>query len=483
MRRAVGLGILALGVVALGWWGRAQYAPFLQDTVAAQARVVAATAVHDVTAQVSGRDIIVTGLVEDQAERARLLAGFDAVRGRRVVVDRLDILPVADPYSLDAVGVEGVLTLQGHAPSQSVRDLLATRGTGDLALASGAPDALWGDAALLGLAALAVFDEGTLTIRGRDLAFSGLLQTPEAEAPLRAALSALPEGYSASFDLRFADDGTPPAYTLTYAVVSGARVEGKRPSGVSAADLAAALGLDGIDDASTEARQGPAGEAPAVLGALAPWLAEVESLQVQVLPGSVLVEAGFGAGADMELLGAALGADLANAARGLTLRLREVVASGPEGALRRNQAAARDEVLSGGYWLPVPDFTPDRASCAAEVARVLDDRRIGFVTGSARLDARARSAVNALAGVLVPCLGAAGLGAEIGGHTDSTGSDEANLALSRARAEAVREALLARGLPAAQLAAQGYGASQPVADNATDEGRAANRRTEVRWIE
>lgn len=483
MRLAVGLGILAFGVVALGWWGRAHYAPFLQETVSTQARVVAATALHSVEAQVSGRDIVVTGLADDQAERARLLAGFDAVRGRRVVVDRLDVLPVAAPYSLDAAGVEGVLTLSGHAPSQLVRDLLATRATGELTLASGAPDAYWGDAALLGLAALAVFEEGTLAIRDRELAFSGLLQTPEAEAPLRAALSALPQGYSARFDLRFADDGTPPAYTLTYGVVDGARVEGKRPSGVSAGALAAALGLGAIDDASTEARQGPPGEVPAVLGALAPWLAEVESLQVQILPESIIVEAGFGAGADMELLGAALGADLANAARGLTLRLREVVASGPEGALRRNPVAGRDEVLRGGYWLPVPDFTIDRAGCEAAVADVLGARRIGFVTGSARLDARARSAVNALAGVLAPCLGEAGLSAEIGGHTDSTGSDDANLALSTARAEAVREALLARGLPAGRLGAQGYGAALPIADNATDEGRAANRRTEVRWIE
>ena len=66
---------------------------------------------------------------------------------------------------------------------------------------------------------------------------------------------------------------------------------------------------------------------------------------------------------------------------------------------------------------------------------------------------------------------------------EPTGSDEANLALSLARAQAVRAALLARGLPEGALTAEGFGASVPVADNATDEGRAANRRTAVRWIE
>jgi outer membrane protein OmpA-like peptidoglycan-associated protein len=65
------------------------------------------------------------------------------------------------------------------------------------------------------------------------------------------------------------------------------------------------------------------------------------------------------------------------------------------------------------------------------------------------------------------------------GHTDSVGSDEYNYRLSRSRAEVVREALVARGFSSSRIRATGFGESQPVSDNATDERRARNRRVEV----
>ncbi len=68
---------------------------------------------------------------------------------------------------------------------------------------------------------------------------------------------------------------------------------------------------------------------------------------------------------------------------------------------------------------------------------------------------------------------------EVAGHTDSMGSDAYNMKLSRQRAEAVRNFLITRGVSADRLAAKGYGESQPVADNATEEGRFKNRRVEL----
>ena len=71
---------------------------------------------------------------------------------------------------------------------------------------------------------------------------------------------------------------------------------------------------------------------------------------------------------------------------------------------------------------------------------------------------------------------------EIAGHTDNVGSAEANQLLSAGRAVSVRDFLLSIGVKPTQVKAKGYGETQPVADNATEEGRQQNRRTEVRII-
>jgi len=68
---------------------------------------------------------------------------------------------------------------------------------------------------------------------------------------------------------------------------------------------------------------------------------------------------------------------------------------------------------------------------------------------------------------------------EIGGHTDNTGSRATNMRLSNARANAVRDFLISRGVDAHRMTAKGYGPDKPVADNKTVAGRAANRRVEL----
>jgi OmpA-OmpF porin, OOP family len=68
----------------------------------------------------------------------------------------------------------------------------------------------------------------------------------------------------------------------------------------------------------------------------------------------------------------------------------------------------------------------------------------------------------------------------IEGHTDNVGSTDGNLKLSGERALAIKVALIAKGVAADRLMAVGFGASKPVADNATDAGRAQNRRTEFK---
>ena len=68
---------------------------------------------------------------------------------------------------------------------------------------------------------------------------------------------------------------------------------------------------------------------------------------------------------------------------------------------------------------------------------------------------------------------------EVAGHTDSIGTDNYNMGLSLRRANAVRDFLISKGIPAQNLTAKGYGESQPVADNQTAAGRFKNRRVEL----
>ncbi len=71
---------------------------------------------------------------------------------------------------------------------------------------------------------------------------------------------------------------------------------------------------------------------------------------------------------------------------------------------------------------------------------------------------------------------------EIQGHTDNVGGDKANLQLSYQRANAVREYLIKEGVSADRILAKGYGESQPLASNETEEGRAINRRTKFKVL-
>jgi outer membrane protein OmpA-like peptidoglycan-associated protein len=75
-----------------------------------------------------------------------------------------------------------------------------------------------------------------------------------------------------------------------------------------------------------------------------------------------------------------------------------------------------------------------------------------------------------------------GIRVEISAHTDAVGSDDYNLELSQNRAESVVNYLIANGINSDRLIAKGYGESNPVADNETEEGRSLNRRVEMKII-
>lgn len=105
---------------------------------------------------------------------------------------------------------------------------------------------------------------------------------------------------------------------------------------------------------------------------------------------------------------------------------------------------------------------------------------VEFEAGSARLGAAAQRQLDAAAARLAA---APSQRLTIVGHTDDAGTPEANLALSLQRAQAVRAYLEARGVDARRLEIRGAGAGEPRADNTTPEGRARNRRIELRALD
>jgi len=99
-----------------------------------------------------------------------------------------------------------------------------------------------------------------------------------------------------------------------------------------------------------------------------------------------------------------------------------------------------------------------------------------FDTGKATLQPQSESVLGEIQKLLEQD---ADLKLRIDGHTDNVGSAAANQALSEKRAQAVRDWLVAHQVAAARLSAQGFGATKPVADNSTEDGRAKNRRVEL----
>jgi OOP family OmpA-OmpF porin len=107
-------------------------------------------------------------------------------------------------------------------------------------------------------------------------------------------------------------------------------------------------------------------------------------------------------------------------------------------------------------------------------------QKIQFNLGSADLTEAGKRVLDDLATRLQQ---APKLELEVAAHTDSTGMPSYNLDLSNRRAETVVQYLVSKGIAADRLIPRGYGASRPVADNATHEGRAKNRRIEFQLIE
>ncbi|MBD2857639.1 OmpA family protein [Spongiibacter sp. KMU-158] len=115
--------------------------------------------------------------------------------------------------------------------------------------------------------------------------------------------------------------------------------------------------------------------------------------------------------------------------------------------------------------------------CGADQSVVL--RGVNFETNSSKLTINAESILNGVAGTLNE---STGFDVELQGHTDSVGNDSYNMSLSKKRANSVKNYLIGQGVEGNRLVARGYGEEQPVASNDSSEGRALNRRVELKVL-
>jgi len=117
----------------------------------------------------------------------------------------------------------------------------------------------------------------------------------------------------------------------------------------------------------------------------------------------------------------------------------------------------------------------DATVCQQLFSELLTKGKIRFEPKRATIDPDSAGLLDHLIETALRCPNAT---IEVAGHTDSDGEDAFNQALSEKRAQAVIDYLVKAGLPADRFTAVGYGSTQPVAGNDTDEGKAQNRRIE-----
>lgn len=123
-----------------------------------------------------------------------------------------------------------------------------------------------------------------------------------------------------------------------------------------------------------------------------------------------------------------------------------------------------------------PPPGPSAQAVTDELQKVLLDRRIEFQPAQAVISPSSTPVLDEILAVLNK---APSLQVTISGHTDNSGDAESNRALSRARAQAVVTWLVSRGVPAARLAAEGFGPDRPLGPNDSPAARARNRRVEI----
>jgi len=328
-------------------------------------------------------------------------------------------------------------------------------------VALGTPSSHWGEAAVAGIRALGGLGGGTLTLSNTDVTLVAEPGSdPERFAEVSAALDgALPRAFSLSASL---PEAVParigPAEFSVMLTDAGATLRGRLGDPLTETAVQslaeAEFGAARVTMATRITPEGlPQGWPVRVLAGLEA-LSHVRTGSLRVQPDQLTLAGRSGEPDAHDTI-----------SRLLIERLGQDA--------RFSLDVSYDESLDPAAALLPP------AECLARIVAVTEARKITFDPGSATISGQGMQALDGIADILRDCDEAPLL---IAGYTDSQGREETNLRLSQERAEAVLNALLARRVPVSGFEAVGYGEADPIADNATEEGREANRRIEFRLI-
>jgi OmpA-OmpF porin, OOP family len=402
---------------------------------------------------VAGRDVTFAADAFSEQGRRGAVASVDAVPGVRLVNDETRLVPEVRPFVWSAERDVVRVTLGGSSPLPSTKGKLLETARASLGgvevvdqmnLARGAPPR-FDDAALLLLDQIGKLKDGKIAISDSKVSLSGMARELGGREAIAAALKNLPEGFSVAAN----EIKAPPYVFQAY----------KDP-------VASTLTLTGYV---------PDGNVQSALATAARRKFFSEKV-VDNLKASVGAPSGF-AGAVVPALGA-----LSRLSTGtLVVSDREVKLSGDafyDAAATQIRAGLGKDFPQGWQFKADISVKPASAPVDATVCQqlfsdLLAKGRIRFVSGRATIDMDSAGLLDRLIETALRC---PSVNIEIAGHTDGDGEDGFNQGLSEKRAQAVAEYLVKVGLPADRFTAVGYGSTQPVASNDTDEGKAQNRR-------
>ena len=445
---------------------------FVTDAVAA---LDALLAMEEGSVGFSAGEWTLGGTVKSTPERQRIegaLHGATDASRWHIAIQAADAAPTVTPFVWSATrAADGTVTISGYIPSDTLRTALARiAGSAviDKTLVGSGEPAGFAQDAQAGLAALLRLQSGELRYDGAGWSISGQPKTVAEVEAVQSAISAMSDGgdgWTQALAAPLQPATTADPATVETAPEAPADVAAIAPEPVAPVDrnfvFAATKVLGGPVAFNGAVPAEPMRRYLAVITSTEP----AEALAISSsLPGDFIPNAEAGSRALASLADGEFG-----------LSGDTWVFSGRAETEAQRQAAL-DQLGAappGSRWETSVTLLPPFVVCKDKVGALASRNAILFQSGSATIAPASFAAIDELVADLALCPEAT---VEVEGHTDSDGDDQANLALSVFRAEAVVEALIARGVSPDRLYAIGYGESLPVASNDTRAGKQANRR-------